>query len=654
MLPTSRGRREDGTPKNTADAPPYSGMGGSIGDVPSRDAENGIPRVDENHPLNDDVADQRETRWTKPFGAIKEDNREQDDTIRIATYNINRFLKMNRQGTTKFARMRENLMNVECLGMSELNRNWLKINQQQSLYNRLKPWWPHQKTVHTWLHDYEWHSEYQQGGASLTLTNNKIGKYGQEKGQDMSGLGRWVWQTVEGHSETKAAIIQVYRPTRNTDDNGSTYMQQRVAADEEDPLKIFDGDLLALIDGFIADKFQIIVMGDFNIPLEGRSNLERELKARGIADAIGTTYGYTEAPNTQVRGSKPIDAIFASETLQIVQGGYDRGRPEISDHRMIWADITLDSLLGVDRGDITKPRAKKLQISNRVVTKRFNQALMKQIANHKLLAKARRLEEEIGETKVMTREQAQRYEAIDDQRCRATAHAEERCTKRPHDNTAFSVELKTALGKAVVWQQMVKKLYAKQKLHKRWLIDMKEDLGIQKIHFKIPDSLEEAKQNSRQAFDEYKNLKQKAPELRSDFLDMLIQLAEDEGDESKAKYLRKVKSKEQSREVHQRIKMAQGKQRGGSGVRFVHKVQEDGTVETIKDKYAMEEAIKTANAAKLMSANESPIRGKETYDRYLPIMTMIGGRSFCKGRLSYLTISMKELGFGCKNFNSAK
>ena len=125
-------------------------------------------------------------------------------------------------------------------------------------------------------------------------------------------------------------------------------MQQRVAADKEDPIQIFDTDLLTLVDGFLEDKFQVGIMGDFNIPLQGLSYLEQELKARGITDAIQTNYGYGDAPNTQVRGSKPINAIFMSETLEIIQGGYDKGRPDISDHRMIWADIAMDPFLGAD------------------------------------------------------------------------------------------------------------------------------------------------------------------------------------------------------------------------------------------------------------------------------------------------------------------
>ena len=137
---------------------------------------------------------------------------------------------------------------------------------------------------------------------------------------------------------------------------------------------------------------------------------------------------------------------------------------------------------------------------------------------------------------------------------------------------------------------------------------MKTRLEIKETHITIPEGLEEAREKSSKAFEEYKRAKQKAPELRSEFLDMIIQQAEDEGDQQKAKYIREMKAREQSREVHRRIKMMQGKQQGGPGVKFVHKVLEDGTVETIREKRAMEREISKANEAKLMSANETPIR----------------------------------------------
>ena len=517
----------------------------------NQDNLNGTPPVIGIGSRNDDVADLKDMRWETPFGDIRDNKGTREtDVIRIVSQNIGGFPKMDRRGSTKFMRMREETRNMDCVGWSEINRNWLKINAQQSLHARLKPWWPRQKTIHTWLKDYDWPSEYQQGGTSLTLTSDKLAKYGQEKGDDMSGLGRWVWQTLEGHSDVKTVIIQAYRPTRNTTDNGSTFMQQRAAADEEDPIKIFDTDILEMLDTFIKDGFQIVLMGDFNTPLNGMSRLEKELAERGINDAIRTRYGYVEAPSTHQRGSNPIDAIYVSETIEVTKGGYDPGMPEISDHRLLWVDISMDSLLGIDRGEISRPKAKRLQLSNRAITERFNKTMLQQMDAHQMLQRAKALEKEIGDSKTMTPAQMKTYEGLDEQRCRATECAEKKCARKPPDQTEFSAKLKIALGKAIVWQQILRKIGKKQRIHMRWLIDLKQRLGISEVHFEISGNVDEMKQKSTDAFEEYKALKQKAPELRAEFLDLLIQQAEDTGEEDKAKYLREVKARETSKDIH--------------------------------------------------------------------------------------------------------
>ena len=558
---------------------------------------------------NTDTEYTREKHWMQHFGDRRTEQTTEDDVVRFATLNVNTFPRL---GDPKAVRMREELRNIDCVGLSEININWLRIPTQDTFTRRIAHWWKHQRTNHTWLKDYEWPSKRQRGGVSMTLTTNKISKYAKDKGEDAAGLGRWVWQTIEGHSDTKTAIIQIYRPVKNEKNLGSVYMQQKVAADEMDPHKIFESDLIEMVDTFMEDNFRIVIMGDFNMPLEGTSTLEVKLAERGIEDKLRTRYP-EQTPNTHKRGSKTIDGIFASESIVMIRGGWDKGNDEIGDHRMVWADLSLDSILGVDRGDLTRPSAKKLQATNRKRVDKFNELMMRQMEHHRLLEKARELEEEIKQSKKMTKAQAQRYEAIDEQRCRAAAYAESRCAATPGDKNSFSPELKEAMGTFIIWRQIERKKQCKQKIHKRWIIDMKKKLGVTK-KIEIPPTIEEIREEARKAGIKYKEKKKEAPELRNEFLDLLIQTAEDSGDTKKARALRNIKEREQARDVHKRIKGAQGKTRGGGGVRFVQKINEEGEMETIKDKKAMEREIMEANAKKLESANESPIRQGELKD----------------------------------------
>ena len=547
-----------------------------------------------------------EKRWMEHFGDQRRRQGTDDNGLaRFLTLNVNSFPKL---GSPKFLRIKEEVRRNDCVGFSELNKNWFKIPAQESVYNRLKRWWPHMKMKTTWLKEPDWPSTYQQGGVSLTLATDKLAKYGKDKGEDKSGLGRWAWQTLEGHDSVKTVVIQIYRPVKNTSDNGSTYMQQRAASGEEDPLLIFDQDLMETLDQFLEQRFQVILMGDFNAHLNRKGKLETQLNDRGIYDVLQKQYP-GQAPGTHKRGTKPIDGIFASDTLDIEKGGYDGGMDEISDHRTLWADFTLDSMLGVQRGDLVKPKAKKLQATNPIRVSRFIRVILEQMKEHKILERAIALEADIGEASHMTPAQAEKFEGIDKSRCRATVCAENSCTKLPPNNDEFSVELKKAIGRTTISSQILRRIQNGKRVHARWIVEMKTRLGVDE-HIAIPLNLAEAKIKAKEAWEEYKDKKSRAPELRSEFLDLLIQQAEEAGNLKKVRDIRQMKEREHTKDVHARIKMARGKLRGG-GVRFVHKVNAEGSVETVTNKTEMEKIIMQANAAKLEAADESPIRQGE-------------------------------------------
>ena len=58
----------------------------------------------------------------------------------------------------------------------------------------------------------------------------------------------------------------------------------------------------------------------------------------------------TNAPATYIEGSLPIDGIFATAAVNIVQGGYtsfaDGVQGQRTDHRCLWVDIALTEVFG--------------------------------------------------------------------------------------------------------------------------------------------------------------------------------------------------------------------------------------------------------------------------------------------------------------------
>ena len=149
----------------------------------------------------------------------------------------------------------------------------------------------------------------------------------------------------------------------------------------------------------------------------------------------------------------------------MIRGGFNGVMDEISDHRALWMEVTMDLVLGIDRGVFQRPITRKLQIRNMKVTSKFNQALESQIDQHGLITKAERLLNIARKMKKLTQTQKQQCEALDTQRRRAVGYANKRCSKLPSDNADFSPTLQTAIGLATIHLEIERRIRTKRRVH---------------------------------------------------------------------------------------------------------------------------------------------------------------------------------------------
>jgi len=83
---------------------------------------------------------------------------------------------------------------------------------------------------------------------------------------------------------------------------------------------------------------RIIVAGDFNDNLDNENGPIRKMMERlHLREVLLELNG--PGPNTHNRGTETIDGIFASEGIDIRQGGYSTFEESPSDHRWLWIDI---------------------------------------------------------------------------------------------------------------------------------------------------------------------------------------------------------------------------------------------------------------------------------------------------------------------------
>ena len=117
----------------------------------SRRHQNEVGVGDEVPHREDQGDEQQEINWVQHFGDERDREGTKDETIvRMATMNINSYPG---PGTVKSLRLTEETRHIECLGLSEINKNWCKIPAQMSIYNRTQHRWPHKKHQMAWLHD---------------------------------------------------------------------------------------------------------------------------------------------------------------------------------------------------------------------------------------------------------------------------------------------------------------------------------------------------------------------------------------------------------------------------------------------------------------------------------------------------------------------
>ena len=351
-------------------------------------------------------------------------------------------------------------------------------------------------------------------------------------------------------------------------------------------------------------------MGDFNTDLTSDSFLIKELRKKGIIDIMEDRIGYDRAINTRNPGSKPIDGIFASNSLDVVRCGYDAGDTLMSDHTFIWAQFAWDSLLGLQRSKACPPKERRLQIKYEKVMLHFNAMLEEVIERHRLLQKAETLEKEILQGQPLSKAQEAQYEQINHQFARIVAGCEKKCRKLYPNDIEFSPSVKTAIASIAICKELKRRLLINKKVSSRLIMEMKKRWRIEK-YFAVPATLEEAKHNLNKAWEEFRVVKEQAPELREHFIESLIEAAEEEGDEEQVKKLTNIQNRERSALSHDRIKFARGKMRNNTSVRYIEKDTDNGRI-PIRNKKDTITGIMETNSTKLHQCNEgqTPLRSQ--------------------------------------------
>ena len=135
-------------------------------------------------------------------------------------------------------------------------------------------------------------------------------------------------------------------------------------------------------------------MGDFNEDTRDNGRIKKLTKKHNMYNPIEDCYGKTTT--TYAYGTSPIDAIFISNNLRITQGGHLEGNLTLSDHKVVWIDMSKKQLIG-EQELIVYPKQRILHTSHPKIRQKYNDLLESHLNTHNVPHLIKQLKTKIKE-----------------------------------------------------------------------------------------------------------------------------------------------------------------------------------------------------------------------------------------------------------------
>ena len=313
--------------------------------------------------------------------------------------------------------------------MAEVNINWRNLRRTNTMEQICRKWFERTRTM-TSYNSHNRLSGYSLPGGVASITHGPLALRALERAHDVRQLGRWGSQLFQGKQGLKLRFVSVYVPNvaREHGDKKifcqqqETLLKLRVAGPV---LTTFWEDFWEQIDNWIKKGDQLVIGGDWNETVTNKKFLQPFLD-RDLYPAIQQLHG-TDLPPTYNRGSKPIDEIFCSSTLQITKAGYTEFGNTKGDHRALWIDLTKSSALGTKLPIPAQAQAKRLRCKDPRIVQKYNYVLQEELQKHGVYHRTHRLLQSFHTP--LTPWEQREFEKLDKIREKAMKKAERQCRK---------------------------------------------------------------------------------------------------------------------------------------------------------------------------------------------------------------------------------
>jgi len=526
------------------------------------------------------------------------------NSLRIGFININGIPDSNSHEKNHSLYKAMMKLDPDVVGLAEVNQHWQSIHSDHQWRNRILSWWEssHSSIAYN-IKDIKSNSSFQPGGVILQSTNNATHRI-IKSGRDPLGLGRWAWTLYRGKHNMTLRVICAYRPcTPSTAGSQTTFVQQQRVFDaqgsDRNPRQAILDDLGLSIQQWQEEGDQIVLLMDCNSDVMG-TIVADWINQLELSEAITSKHNLDDGIATYQRGSKIIDGIFTSRSIEITQCGYLPFCFFPSDHRGLWIDINYHKTFGFITNTAVQPNARRLKTNDPHVVSKWQQVYCSYLQKHNLPQRQYKLEASVQASTVTTT-QMEEYNKIIAQRTEGMKLAERKCRRLKMGNVPFSPTLELDRKRISLWSAVKKKKLG-CKSSTRNIIKLGNIVG---INNPMEYSIDAVQQNLQQAKKDYYAKKPKAQELRNNFLEQRATAMAESSNRDKQSIYRQLILHETQRRVARKIRMLNNDNLS-SGVTKVDTMLPDGSRETHSTKEEIEEICMEENKQKFLQTNDTP------------------------------------------------
>ena len=579
------------------------------------------------------VSHQRETYLIKPYEeplnatktSIKSNRRKnlnaktfgdhlvekEEGIIRIASQNIN-CIGCNQDNNEKEERAKNWLIqnSVDIVGWQETGVAFHLLPKYKRLSHRMRDIRWNKMRISSSNNRHEANETFQYGGTAVMSFDESAHRI-KSTGADPTGLGRWSWIMYEGKNNYFTRVISAYVPCKSQDDRRQTvYNQHRryfwSKGIQSCPRQLMHQQLVCQIQTWQKKGDNIVLMIDANENLSNMGPLQTMLLHEcQLIDPIRNRFHNKNhpLPATSLTGSAPIDSIFVSPSLQnITRGGWLKIEDSIGDHRTIFVDIPIKTLLGENPFHIHRNTARRLVCEQPKVVEKYNKLLNQQLENQGTFQQHNKVLYLFQNGNINEPEMIRRINKIDSSITNSILYAEKRCRKLTTGQVPFSPEISEA-GKTInVWNNIIRKKKGCN-ISSTYIKRISKKVGISINVNQL--SLKECEEERNLATKKYRKLKRNAKQSRIQFLNELAMQHAERGNETSSNIVARMNRNEEMRESYRRIKVITKPFFGATEKVLIYDENEEKE-EVSMEKITIEKALSEQNIKKFTEAYSSP------------------------------------------------